>query len=85
MNDLSPAQIQQIDQRIRTELGKVIVGQDKIIRLLLASLFALASFALVGCTVAPGFDFADFEMPGRAELVRLFPQHRALIERLTRA
>jgi predicted cupin superfamily sugar epimerase len=44
-----------------------------------------APFALVGCTVAPGFDFADFEMPGRAELVRLFPKHRALIERLTRA
>ncbi len=42
------------------------------------------SFALVGCTVAPGFDFADFEMPGREELCRLYPQHRAVIERLTR-
>ena len=42
------------------------------------------SYALVGCTVAPGFDFADFEMPGRDELCRRFPQHRALIERLTR-
>ncbi len=42
------------------------------------------SWSLVGCTVAPGFDFADFELPGRAELCRLYPQHRALIERLTR-
>jgi predicted cupin superfamily sugar epimerase len=42
------------------------------------------SFALAGCTVAPGFDFADFEMPVRDELCRLYPQHRALIERLTR-
>jgi predicted cupin superfamily sugar epimerase len=42
------------------------------------------SFALVGCTVAPGFDFADFEMANRAELVREYPQHRDLIERLTR-
>jgi predicted cupin superfamily sugar epimerase len=42
------------------------------------------SFALAGCTVAPGFDFADFELGKRAELVRLYPQHRTLIESLTR-
>lgn len=42
------------------------------------------SFALAGCTVAPGFDFADFEMGNRAELVRLYPRHRSLIESLTR-
>ncbi len=41
-------------------------------------------FALVGCTVAPGFDFADFEMANRAALVADYPQHRGLIERLTR-
>jgi predicted cupin superfamily sugar epimerase len=41
-------------------------------------------FALVGCTVAPGFDFSDFEMPDRATLVLRFPEHRALIESLTR-
>ena len=43
------------------------------------------AFALVGCTVAPGFDFADFELAERAELIARFPQHRAMIERLTRA
>jgi len=42
------------------------------------------SYALVGCTVAPGFDFADFEMPAREELCRLYPRHRPVIERLTR-
>jgi predicted cupin superfamily sugar epimerase len=42
------------------------------------------SFALVGCTVAPGFDFADFEMAKREELVKDYPQHRSVIERLTR-
>jgi predicted cupin superfamily sugar epimerase len=41
-------------------------------------------FALVGCTVAPGFDFEDFEMAKRAELMRAYPQHREMIERLTR-
>lgn len=42
------------------------------------------SFALVGCTVAPGFDFADFELGERASLVRRYPQHRGVLERLTR-
>jgi hypothetical protein len=42
------------------------------------------SFAVVGCTVAPGFDFQDFEMGKRAELVARFPRQRELIERLTR-
>lgn len=41
------------------------------------------SYALVSCTVAPGFDFADFEMGRRAELIGMFPQHRATIERLS--
>jgi uncharacterized protein len=43
-----------------------------------------AGFALVGCTVAPGFDFADFELAERAQLIRTYPQHRRLIEELTR-
>lgn len=42
------------------------------------------SFALVGCTVAPGFDFADFEMGKREALVAEYPQHRDLIRKLTR-
>ena len=42
-------------------------------------------FTLCGCTVAPGFDFADFEMPPRAELLQLFPQHARLLERLARS
>lgn len=43
-----------------------------------------SGFALVGCTVAPGFEFADFELATRAELVRAYPEHRQLIEELTR-
>jgi uncharacterized protein len=42
-------------------------------------------FSLVGCTVAPGFDFADFELAERNRLMAHFPQHRSLIARLTRA
>jgi predicted cupin superfamily sugar epimerase len=44
----------------------------------------LDSYALAGCTVAPGFHYADFEMPGRQRLLELYPQHREVIVRLTR-
>ncbi len=42
-------------------------------------------YSLVGCTVSPGFDFADFELGNRQTLFKMFPQHQALIERLTRS
>ncbi len=42
------------------------------------------SYSLVGCTVAPGFHFDDFELAKREELVKLFPKHKKVIERLTR-
>jgi predicted cupin superfamily sugar epimerase len=41
-------------------------------------------YALCGCTVAPGFDFADFDLPPRAELLARFPAHVALVTALTR-
>jgi predicted cupin superfamily sugar epimerase len=43
------------------------------------------AFAVVGCTVAPGFDFEDFEMGKRVELAARYPLQREVIERLTRA
>jgi predicted cupin superfamily sugar epimerase len=48
-----------------------------------AALERPASYALVGCTVAPGFDFAELELAHRDALLAQFPQHRTLIERLT--
>ena len=42
-----------------------------------------SDFSLVGCTVAPGFDFQDFELASRLELAQLFPEHAAIIEKLT--
>ena len=42
------------------------------------------SYTLTGCTVAPGFDFEDFEMAERESLISLFPTHTAIIEKLTR-
>lgn len=41
-------------------------------------------YSLVGCTVSPGFDFDDFELGQRIELISSFPQHREIIEKFTR-
>lgn len=41
-------------------------------------------FSFVGCTVSPGFDFNDFELAIRDELIQLYPQHREIILSLTR-
>lgn len=40
-------------------------------------------WALLGCTVAPGFEFADFETGDRAALSAAFPSFHAWIEELT--
>ena len=41
-------------------------------------------YSLTGCTVAPGFDFQDFELAQRAVLINRYPQHELIIEELTR-
>ena len=43
-----------------------------------------SKFCFVGCTVAPGFDFADFEMADAAVLSALYPQHQTAIQELCR-
>ena len=40
-------------------------------------------WALMGCTVAPGFDFADFEAASRAELMHEYPARAEMIAALT--
>jgi predicted cupin superfamily sugar epimerase len=40
-------------------------------------------WALLGCTVAPGFDYADFTAANRAELLAQYPDHAKLITALT--
>ena len=40
-------------------------------------------FALLGCTVAPGFDYADYESADRQKLLAQYPNHADLIRRLT--
>lgn len=45
---------------------------------------ANTDYSLVGCTVAPGFDFDDFELAKANELVLEYPQHEAIIRSLCR-
>jgi hypothetical protein len=39
-------------------------------------------FCLVGCAVGPAFRFENFELAKKDELLKLYPQHGALIERM---
>jgi len=41
------------------------------------------SYTLAGCTVAPGFDFSDFELANRRQLLAKYPRHAEIIRRLT--
>jgi predicted cupin superfamily sugar epimerase len=43
-----------------------------------------SEYALVGCTVAPGFDFAEFELAECTALAQQYPHHAEVIKRLTR-
>ena len=49
-----------------------------------ARLVAGASWALSGCSVSPGFEYDDFEMPLGSELVERYPEHEATIRKLAR-
>ena len=41
------------------------------------------SFSFCGCTVSPGFDFKDFQMPSRKDLIKSYPKHSEIIMKLT--
>lgn len=42
-----------------------------------------SGYSFIGCTVVPGFSFEDFEIGSREQLLKLFPQHAALVQRFT--
>ncbi len=41
------------------------------------------SYSLIGCTVAPGFDFDDFSIAEQESLIKLYPQHENIIKQFT--
>ena len=42
------------------------------------------SYTLASCTVSPGFDFQDFEMADRQELLNEYPDQQEIITKLTK-
>jgi len=43
-----------------------------------------SEYCFVGCTVAPGFEFDDFELANENDLLAMYPKHAELIKQLTR-
>lgn len=42
------------------------------------------SFSFISCAVAPGFDFADFEMGDKKSMTKEYPRHADLIDKFTK-
>lgn len=73
----------------RLRLGNALTHPDAVFQAVVpAGLWFAAecadptTFSLVGCTVAPGFEFSEFEMADTAALLANYPQHREHILRL---
>lgn len=47
-----------------------------------AEVTAPGEFSLMGCTVAPGFEFQDFELGRKEQMMDEFPQYRDLFNRM---
>ena len=74
---------------VRHRLGNALVHPDAVFQAVVkagdwfaAECHDSSGAALVGCTVAPGFEFSEFELAEPGALEALHPQHRDLIARL---
>ena len=79
-----------IDKKGKLSIKKLGKTKDAQFQLVIEKQFWFAaelddknSFSLFGCTVSPGFDFEDFRLGKREELIKKFPEHKFLIEQLT--
>ncbi|WP_227939469.1 cupin domain-containing protein [Alkalihalobacillus deserti] len=61
------------------EVPQVLVPKHSIFG---SSLSEEKSFSLVGCMVAPGFEYEDFELFTQKDLLNDYPQHEEIIKRL---
>ena len=65
------------------EKGEIFQIQVRAESWFAATVNDISSYALIGCTVSPGFDYLDFELGDRKKLIERYPQHRSIIEKLT--
>ena len=61
------------------EVPQIVVKKGTIFG---SSVEAPNTFGLVGCMVAPGFDFIDFELFTQQQLIELYPQHETIIRKM---
>jgi uncharacterized protein len=73
------------------KLSKTKIGRRGVLQAIIKAdiWFAAAindkkSYCLVGCTMSPGFDFRDWELGKRDDLIRKYPQHKKIIKRYTK-
>jgi predicted cupin superfamily sugar epimerase len=90
-SDLVIHQIDGKDNLFSTFLGNLLRSTDAKPQCIIpagnwfsAEVLSPESFTLVGCTVAPGFDFGDFEIGERKNLLKRYPQYETIILKLTR-
>lgn len=76
------------------EVNQIVMGQDvlngQLVQFFVPAGYWLggylnkdSKFSFVGCTVSPGFDFDDFELGNREDLLNQFPHAKDIIELLT--
>lgn len=68
-NDIMKGHLPQLVVPRNTWMGGMLIDRGK--------------FALLGTTVAPGFEFEDFELGNREKLIRKYPHEKELILSLT--
>jgi hypothetical protein len=71
-----------------SRLGRDLAGGELPLAVVPAGAWQAAAplgerFCWCSCLVAPGFEFVDFELAARDELIRRFPRHAELVRRLT--
>jgi len=88
-NPLTVYMIQSNGQLVAEKLGLDIKNNEKPQLLvpkgtIFGSAMNAEGYSLVGCMVAPGFDFQDFKLYERKELMDKYPKHEEIITKLTR-
>lgn len=90
-SELTIYEINQQGELIQTIVGNPTTSEHAIPQYLVpantwfaATVNQAGSFSLLGCTVAPGFNYDDFEIANRNNLIAQYPQHKELIAKLTR-
>jgi len=69
----------------KTKMGPDLLGEEFLRYVVPAGHWLAAypdgEYSLVGCTMAPGFDYEDFELGEKEKLLREYPHYRLEIER----